>query len=255
MTYHFDVFTLMQPLDLDFEIDSDVLLTEDNDDYITVDEAVHWSPEEKAKIAKERKENEECLSRMEWKGGGIQVELSLGVISVGLEVIFYYGPNMDESKYDYGFTHPYFYLYTGAAVSFGEAEIKLIFKALAKKLTGIKSLKHMLNASGSASLVGIWGDSTFKDPTSYEGRFDSASASLNYYKIGIAGSPDGSTLTASFGYGTTSWAISRGYTHYTLMNGKYFKEVAGEQIEGHLINLGIKASEMAKEEGEKQIGG
>lgn len=74
--------------------------------------------------------------------------------------------------------------------------------------SGFKSLKDLLSAEASASLVGIWGDSTFDSPLSYEGTFISASATVNHWKAAHRADPDYHAFTLSLGRSTSTFGVS-----------------------------------------------
>ena len=62
----------------------------------------------------------------------------------------------------------------------GNSTIEDFVKAAMKKLSGVKAVKRSLSIEASASNLGIWVDSEFKPPESYEGQFNSGSVT---YKI------------------------------------------------------------------------
>ena len=161
-------------------------------------------------------------------GLGAELELDMGIITTGIEVIVYWDKtvcNGDEPIVEV-------YVYAGVSVDLTELaknpEYQRLVSQLGLALTqadpscfGAEELQILwqsicTGSSASLSLVAVFGNEDFTSTKDYEGWFTTRSVSFKHVKVGYAYSNTGFTITV----GATSSAtlnISMGQTYYVLL--------------------------------------
>ena len=161
-------------------------------------------------------------------GLGAELELDMGIITTGIEVIVYWDKtvcNGDEPIVEV-------YVYAGVSVDLTELaknpEYQRLVSQLGLALTqadpscfGAEELQILwqsicTGSSASLSLVAVFGNEDFTSTKDYEGWFTTRSVSFKNVKVGYAYSNTGFTITGGAPSSATL-NISMGQTYYVLL--------------------------------------
>jgi len=155
-------------------------------------------------------------------GAGVQLELDMGNISVGFEIIVYW--DVEEGSLENPIVAVYDY--SGGSTNFGDEYLGSIIATVKNNTNlltsgtekGITAVIDILKKNYSVSVSGllIMGNDEFRSITSYEGPFVSLYGSANHVKGALAVSSN----CVAFGVGGTSslapsWGLS--VTNYSLI--------------------------------------
>jgi YD repeat-containing protein len=151
-----------------------------------------------------------------FRGIGLQGEIAFGPAVFGVEIIWFLPDGMPKNGYD--FNKPFIYIYTGADFSFNDDTMKAITGQIGNSISNMR--KSVSGLSASLSLVTVWGNGNFDEPTDYRGVFKTKTVSVQNYKVSIADSEDGNVTTVNGGViaSTSQFSISNGITHYWQVN-------------------------------------
>ena len=139
-------------------------------------------------------------------GFGIQIELSYGAVSAGLEIVWYHSSRVNvggRSRYA-----PYVYLYGGLGASISADSREMIKKMIKNPKLVLNPKSLLTGLSGSVCVFAIFGYSNFRRPNDYLEWFSGVSGTIAHVK----GYTSWSNTCFTVGAGWHSRYFSSGYS-------------------------------------------
>ena len=162
-------------------------------------------------------------------GFGIQLELSVSIVTGGGELVFYTDSEILNGRPWY---QPDFYLYGGAGLS---ADIKHLISQLTDNPALLLGNGSGTLVGGSACVFAIFGNNDFHSPADYRGPFDSVSVTVAGKKVYASWS--NTSVVGGVGLSTEPFQVSTGRTWYDLVGD-------GEFLDGY--DLALQARQIAE---------
>ena len=147
-------------------------------------------------------------------GYGLQIEMSVGWVTFGLELVWYIVSSIRQGRAWY---IPYVYLYGGGGLS---SDLTSMIAKITKNPNLLFNPKKITKASASISIFAIFGyTGKFNTPKDYEGWFSGASATIWNAKAYTAWC--GTCFVVGVGVSTSKFSASAGATYYKLSSSIY----------------------------------
>ena len=141
-------------------------------------------------------------------GAGIQIELSIGWKTFGVEFVWYFDSTILAGRSWY---EPYCYTYGGGGLT---ADLTSIISKISKNPSLLFNPKGFTKASASISIFAIFGYSNFTKPIHYEGAF--AGVSLTIWNKKAYTSWSSTCFVVGLGVSTSTFSSSSAGTYYVL---------------------------------------
>ena len=150
-------------------------------------------------------------------GWGFQIELSVGILTFGVECIWYLTSSLRKGRSKY---IPYVYVYGGVGLT---KDLKSFVSKITKNPALLFNPKKVSKAEASISVFAVFGLKKFKSPSDYEGPFDCASATAWYAKTYTSWSK--TCIVVGLGVSTSMFSVSYSRTYY-FMDKKIFDSMS-----------------------------